>query len=315
METIFFIILFIICGIIAYKLHDKFKEINISENDYGEETDVNAIPRLVTLIAPIICLILSCLIFMFSTIYTVDAGEAVILIQFGEPYDQVSDPGIHFKRPWADTIEWITRLKALDENLEARSKDDMKITVDLTTWWAVQCNKLDILYSKISKDYETLESGFVIPAIRSAIRDEIAKSTYNELNTNREKYADSISKYVAAKLSDKYVIVDKVNIRNIIPPKTVNDSIESKLKMEQDVQREAHKVELAKKQAEVRRIEAKGIADSQKIIQQKLTPLYVQWYAIEMQKELAGSPNTTFYFVPMSNNSGIPMVYGMPKEK
>ena len=260
------------------------------------------------------CAFIIALIILLGSFFTLDAGEAAILIQFGDPYDQATVSGLNSKRFWADTIFWKTRLKALNEKLEGRSKDDMKITMDLTTWWKVKANDLDKLYSDVAKDYETLETSFVIAAIRSAIRDEIAKTSYTELNANREKYAKSITEYVAKKLADKYVIVDKVNIRNVVPPPSVNTAIEEKLKMEQQVQKEEYAIQLAEKKAEVRRKEAKGIADSQRIIQQKLTPLYVQWYAIEMQKELAGSENTTFYFVPMSRNSGIPMVYGMPNK-
>jgi len=248
-----------------------------------------------------------------SSCYSVDEGEGVILTQFGKIYDQVTEAGLHVKRPWARTISWKTRLKAIDESIEARSKDDMRITVESTIWWAVKADKLDTLYSNVARDYDTLQSGFVIPGIRSAIRDEVAKAAYNELNINREKYAESITKYVAEKLSKKYVYIDRINIRNIIPPESVNTSIEEKLKMEQEAQKEEYKLKLARKQAQVRRAEARGIADAQKIIQQKLTPLYLQWHAIEMQKKLAGSPNTTFYFVPMSENSGIPMIYGAPK--
>lgn len=311
MGSVLSFIFFGVGAYVCYVVYKKWKEKPVPEDSDKINYRGNAIWWLVY---AGVNSSLALVILISSSVFKVDAGEAIILLQFGRPYDQVEEAGLHMKRPWADTIEWITRLKAIEETIEARSKDDMKIAIDLTIWWAVQPNKLDIMYSKISKDYNTLENSFVIPAIRSAIRDEVAKSTYNELNTNREKYAEEISIYVANKLADKYVIVDKVNIRNIVPPESVNQSIEEKLQMEQAAQKEEHKLELSRKRAEVRRVEAKGIADAQKIIQQKLTPLYVQWYAIEMQKELAGSKNTTFYFVPMSNNSGIPMVYGMPKE-
>lgn len=253
------------------------------------------------------------LTFLCSGFYTVDQGEGVILTQFGRIYDQVTDPGAHFKRPWADVVEWKTRLKSLNEQIEARSKDEMRIEVEITIWWKVQKDKLDVLYSDIAKDYDILQSGFVIPGIRSAVRDEVAKVSYEKLNSNREQYAESITKYVAEQLSKKYVVIDKINIRKITPPGTVNTAIEEKLEMDQKVKKAELKVNLAKKEAQVKIEEAKGIAEAQKIIQTKLTPLYVQWYAIEMQKKLVNSKNTTFYFVPMSKNSGIPMIYGAPK--
>lgn len=257
-------------------------------------------------------LIIFLLVLFLSSYNEVDEGEGVLLLQFGKIYDTVNTPGQFWARPWAEIIKWQIREKSIDQQMEVRTIDDMKVTVDITLWWKVDVSKMDVLYSRVAKDYKTLEEGFVIPGIRSAIRDEISKATYRELNTNRLKFADSISKYTQEQLAKKFVYIDRVNIRNILPPATVNEAIEAKLKMEQKAEEAEHKLQLAKKEAEIKRAEAKGIRDAQEIIQQRLTPLYVQWYAIEMQKELAGSPNTTFYFVPMSKSSGVPMVFNAP---
>jgi regulator of protease activity HflC (stomatin/prohibitin superfamily) len=247
-----------------------------------------------------------------SGVYSIDEGEGVVLTQFGRIYDQVNKAGVNYKRPWARTVTWRTRLGTIDQKIESRSKDEMRIVVEATIWWKVRSGKMDKLYATVARDYEVLRDNFVIPGIRSAIRDEVAKVSYETLNSNREKYAIGITKYVGEQLAKKYVIIDKINIRNIIPPEQVNTAIEDKLAMDQKVKKAELEVTLAKKEADIRREEAKGIADAQSIIQRKLTPMYLQWHAIEMQKKLAGSPNTTFYFVPMSKNSGIPMIYGGP---
>lgn len=260
---------------------------------------------------------IACIVFMGSCstcsgVYSIDEGEGVILTQFGRIYDQVNEPGVNFKRPWANTVTWETRLGTIEQQIEARSKDEMRVVVDSTIWWKVKSDRLDKLYASVAKNYNTLRENFVVPGIRSAIRDEVAKVSYETLNSNREKYAAIITKYVGEQLKDKFVVIDKINIRNIIPPEGVNKAIEDKLEMDQKVKKAELEVTLAKKEADIRREEAKGIADAQSIIQRKLTPMYLQWHAIEMQKKLAGSQNTTFYFVPMSKNSGIPMIYGGP---
>jgi len=253
------------------------------------------------------------LVLVLSSLYSVDEGEALLLTQFGRIYGTENSAGIHGKRPWANTIEWITRLKSEDQKIEARTKDDMIINVEITFWWSVDSTKVDKIYSSIAKNYEALEEGFVIPGIRSTLRDEIAKTSFRDLNTNREKYSNDITKYIAEQLKKKHIIIDKVNIRNIIPPKAVNASIERKLQAEQQVEEATQKLELAKKDAEIKRIEAQGIADAQSIIQRKLTPIYVQYEGIQMMKSLAKSENTTFIFAPTSMKGiGIPSVYGAP---
>jgi len=67
----------------------------------------------------------------------------------------------------------------------------------------------------------------------------------------------------------------------------------------------------SKKEAEVRIVEAKGIAEAQRIINQTLTKNYLQHEAIQAYGELAGSPNTTFVIMPTSpQGAGLPLIIG-----
>jgi prohibitin 1 len=257
--------------------------------------------------------ILLVLVLLISSFYTIDEGEGCVLTQFGRVYDMVSRPGLHFKRPWADVVKWRTRLKAIHQKMDARTADDMRVDMDLTFWWATMPDKLNRLYSSVAKDYETLEEGFVIPGIRSAIRDQVAKLDYRELNTNRDKYAEIITIYVAVQLAKKFVLVDRINIRNIIPPAGVDKAIELKLEAKQDAERAEHRLMLAKKDAEIRIAEAKGIAKAQRIIREQLTPIYVQYESIQVMKKLSDSKNSTFIFIPTSKSgAGVPMVWNAP---
>lgn len=66
-------------------------------------------------------------------------------------------------------------------------------------------------------------------------------------------------------------------------------------------------IEVEKKKAEVRVAEAHGIAESQSIISGSLTSNYLQYLAINAQKEMAHSPNHTQVYIPSGPN-GIPLV-------
>lgn len=255
------------------------------------------------------------ILLVLTSTYTVDEGEAVILKRFGKVIGQEYNAGFHFKSPWVSTISWQIRLAAFDEQISARTKDGMQVTVDTTTWWSPEVENLDKTYSKVAKNYDTLFKGYVVPGQRSAVRDEIAKATWDELNQNRDKYANSVTEYTKSMLSKKYINIDRVNIRNIIPPETVNAAIEAKIKTEQQKQEADYKLELARKNALIREEEARGMANAQDIIQKKLTPLYVQYEAIQAYRELASSPNTTFVIMPtspsgayLSNSTSVPFV-------
>jgi hypothetical protein len=62
-------------------------------------------------------------------------------------------------------------------------------------------------------------------------------------------------------------------------------------------------------EAEIKIIEAQGLAKAQQIINSTLTPYYLQHEAIESYTKLAGSQNTTFVILPTSPNSaGMPLI-------
>jgi uncharacterized iron-regulated membrane protein len=66
-------------------------------------------------------------------------------------------------------------------------------------------------------------------------------------------------------------------------------------------------IQVENQKAEIRVAEAKGIAESQKIINASLTPLYLQHEAINAQIQMANSPNHTQVYIPVGDN-GIPLV-------
>ncbi len=67
-------------------------------------------------------------------------------------------------------------------------------------------------------------------------------------------------------------------------------------------------IEATAAEAQKRIVEAKGIAEATKIVDQTLTPLYVQHEAIQAQKEIATSgQNNTVIYVPAGTN-GTPLI-------
>ena len=66
-------------------------------------------------------------------------------------------------------------------------------------------------------------------------------------------------------------------------------------------------IDIAKKDAEIRIEEAKGIAKAQEIINRTLTPNYLQHEAIQAQLKMASSPNHTTVYIPSGPN-GIPII-------
>lgn len=73
------------------------------------------------------------------------------------------------------------------------------------------------------------------------------------------------------------------------------------------IQQTAQLVQVESQKADIRIAQAKGIAESQRIINATLTDRYLQHEAIEAQLSMANSPNHTTVYIPSGNN-GIPIV-------
>lgn len=66
-------------------------------------------------------------------------------------------------------------------------------------------------------------------------------------------------------------------------------------------------VKVEQQRAQIRIADAQGVAQAQQIINQTLTPLYLQHEAIQAETQMVNSPNHTVIYIPVGNN-GIPIV-------
>jgi len=160
--------------------------------------------------------VLAFIITTCSGTYSVDEGEAVILTKFGKVYSVESEPDLHLKRPWAKTISWDTRLKTIRGDRFVYTRDNLKVVIHFTVWWKVDVKNLNLLYANITEDFDILEPKFIEPVISFAIRSIVIKIDGDELNTNGGTYASIIKNEISKNLQDKYIIIDKVTITDII---------------------------------------------------------------------------------------------------
>ena len=73
------------------------------------------------------------------------------------------------------------------------------------------------------------------------------------------------------------------------------------------IAQQAQNIHVEEQKAQIRVVEARGIAESQAIINATLTDKYLQHEAIKAQEKMASSENHTVVYVPSGQN-GIPLV-------
>ena len=146
---------------------------------------------------------------------------------------------------------------------------------------------------------------------RNAVYEAVAGYKALDAKDRREVIAYKVRQKFSAYLERKPFEVNQIVIGAINLPEEVAKAQEANISMQTTLIRKDSEIEITKKDATKRIEEAKGIAEAQRIINQSLTPTYLQHEAIEAQKSLVNSPNHTTVYIPVGTN-GLPLVKTVP---
>jgi regulator of protease activity HflC (stomatin/prohibitin superfamily) len=142
---------------------------------------------------------------------------------------------------------------------------------------------------------------------RNAIYESVSGYKALDAKDKRDVIAENAKKLFDEFLKDKPFELEKVVVGTIDLPEQVARSQEMKISKETEIEAQSFEIEIAEKKRDIRIIEAKGIAEAQRIITKTLTPLYLQHEAIEAQRAMASSPNHTTVYIPSGEN-GVPII-------
>lgn len=231
----------------------------------------------------------------------VPAGNVGIQDTFGNVADATLAPGFHIKSPIVTVIPMSVKTQESSELYEILTNEGLKVTVDLTVIHKLDPSKAVNIYKTIGTDYyDVVGRTQIRSVVRNIVAEYDAKAIYSD---ERTVIADRIFETIEPKLKERGIIVEAVLIRNAELPKTITDAIEAKLEAEQMIAKKEFEVQTEMMEAERKRVEAQGIADSQAIIDRSLTNEYLSWYWIETMGKRVGDN----YYIPVGSN-GLPQM-------
>lgn len=270
-------------------------------------------------IVGIAMLVLGVVLFLFSTVVVIDAGEIGVKVVFGRVGESALRNGVHLVPPYATIVRYPVRLVEITqvaENLiEARVNNGLTIRLDVTALYTIDPEMAGQVYSTVAASIEDLGAKVFQPILRTEIRNIISQYSSEEVySTKREQISTEIEDSLRAAVAAKGVILDRFMIRGIFLPEEVDRAIQAKIAAQQEAEAMTYKKQKAEQEALIRVVEARGLAESQSIINSTLTPTYLQHEAIQAYRDLAGSPNTTFVILPTSATAtGIPLILNAPR--
>lgn len=153
-------------------------------------------------------------------------------------------------------------------------------------------------------------SDYLKEPLRTFARAEVQKHNGLDIKDKIDEISLHIQERVVDYAKGTPFEVISVVVGNIQYPKQVADSVALKMAATQDLERKQTEIEIERKEATKRIVQAEGIAKSMDIINQKLTANYLTHEGIEAQRKMADSPNHTTVYIPVGP-MGVPLVGNM----
>ncbi len=206
------------------------------------------------------------LVLLFSSFYTIDAGERGVILRFGK-ITAIADEGLNVKIPFIDEVN---KMSIRDRNLtlavEASSSDIQSIAVDVALVYSLNESEVGHIYQTYRNDIERI---LITPTLSEKINAIIAEYPIESFIEKRAEISNKIRAAFTTQVQGVGITVKSLLITNHDFSDEFNKAIEAKKVAEQNALR-------AKFTLEQKRLEA----EAQKIKQASLSPMVLQEMAI-----------------------------------
>lgn len=221
--------------------------------------------------------------------------------------------GFKWHWPWSDVVLYDTRWRTESENVDILSLDDLHMTVEVALRLRPKVSELYAFHQEVGPNYykEVVQQQF-----RTVSRAVFAQYKYSDITKKSVEIQNAILTQFKEAINGKHLDLNTVEVKHVEYPALVKQAADSKLATEQRLMQKEYEERIAEKDAGIRIIEAKGQQAAQRIIDSTLTPAYLQYRALDIQKALVNSSNASFFFVPLGPN-GLPIILntGMTTKK
>lgn len=226
---------------------------------------------------------------LLGSIRVVPAGHVGVVDVFGTVSPTSLKSGLNLVNPLAKVISMSTRTQEDKEVMSVPSKEGLTIELEISALFHLAPEQAVEVYKTVGPQYEDV---IFRPQLRAAARGVTGGSEAKGLYTSeREALGKLIHDHLQALVEGRGIVVENILLRKVSLPTTVSQAIEQKLKAEQEFERMKFINQREEMEAERKRIEAKGVRDSQAIISETLTPQYLNYLWI---KNLADNQNVIY---------------------
>jgi regulator of protease activity HflC (stomatin/prohibitin superfamily) len=196
---------------------------------------------------------------VFASWYTVDQGERAVVLRFGELVGE-SDPGLHFKMPWIDSVRKITvqnqnkRYQALDAY--SRDQQPAILTVSVT-FQAVDPSAVYTQYG----DLDGAILRLIDPRVTSGVKTIFGQYDAVRAIQERAGLNTDVANAITSAISGPINILS-IQIENIDFSDAYEQSVEQRMLAQVEIQRREQNLRTTEVEAQIARTRAEGEANA-----------------------------------------------------
>jgi prohibitin 1 len=217
-------------------------------------------------------------------------GERGLISSLGDLSQESYPPGPVFFNPlFQDVVAVPVRTSNVEERLNLPSREGLTIEAEISILYRIRGDAVRQVMDSIGPDYER---SVILTTFRSAAANISSQHNAKDMHSGERAIIEGeITEQMNHALRPRGFEIETVLLKSIVLPATLARAIELKLAAEQDAQRMQFILQREQQEAERKVTEAKGIRDAQRIVNEGLTPLLIQYQSLETFRALASSPN------------------------
>ncbi len=211
----------------------------------------------------------------------IEDGQTGVKADFGKIADEPLGTGWHVYSPIVSWVEtWDVKTQEIKETASVPSSEGLIAQLDVSVLFNVPKDKAVLLRKTIGSDYtSTVLEPYVRESIRNVVSGYQVKALYSK--EGRSEIGLKILEFLKAKLEARGILIQDVLLRDVRLPAAFSQSIEIKLKTEQEALQKEFELQKAKKDAEIAVARAEGVAKSNTIIANSVNENYLRYRWVE----------------------------------
>ena len=217
-----------------------------------------------------------------ACLYSVDVGEvAVIRNMGGSLAGHSEDAGFHWKTPWQSVIKYDTRNNLINFYKDTDYKyGGASADIDIQVNYSLDPSAAEYLYSEYGKQ-QTFTQNYISNDLRSVAREQSGRFDTLTMLTNRGEYTKDVQDALAAKWKKIGLTVEQVSVQDVRYGEAITKKYTEAQAAEIDKQKALNEQQVAKTEAETKKIKAQGEADANAVLNESLTDNVLKQHYID----------------------------------